>query len=64
VIPIWLDGAARALPKGAVLPRPYKVTVRFGPPLPSLQADPEDSSSWHAAAQVVRSAVFQLSQSE
>jgi 1-acyl-sn-glycerol-3-phosphate acyltransferase len=33
VIPAYVRGSGRALPRGAWLPRPAKVTVTFGPPL-------------------------------
>lgn len=34
VIPIHVDGAYRAWPRHRRLPRPIKVTIRFGPPVP------------------------------
>jgi 1-acyl-sn-glycerol-3-phosphate acyltransferase len=33
VVPAWIHGGARSLPKGAVLPRPERITVRFGRPI-------------------------------
>lgn len=33
VVPVYISGTDRALPRGATLPRPAKVRVRFGPPL-------------------------------
>lgn len=35
VVPVGLGGAARAMPRGALLPRPRKITVRFGAPWPA-----------------------------
>lgn len=32
VVPIGIDGAFRAFPRGALLPRPRRVTVRYGAP--------------------------------
>lgn len=32
VIPVWHRGTAKALPRGAWLPRPHRITVRFGAP--------------------------------
>ena len=37
VVPAYVSGSGRALPRGAALPRPAKVRVTFGPPL-TLQA--------------------------
>lgn len=33
VVPCYLDGAFRAWPKGAWLPRPYRLTLRVGEPM-------------------------------
>jgi long-chain acyl-CoA synthetase len=33
VVPCWIDGTFQAMPRGARLPRPYAVTVRFGEPI-------------------------------
>jgi 1-acyl-sn-glycerol-3-phosphate acyltransferase len=33
VVPVYVKGSGRALPRGAVLPRPVRVTVAFGAPL-------------------------------
>jgi 1-acyl-sn-glycerol-3-phosphate acyltransferase len=33
VVPVCMQGSGRALPRGAVLPRPVRVTVTFGAPL-------------------------------
>lgn len=33
VVPAFHRGTERALPRGAWIPRPHRVTVRFGPPL-------------------------------
>jgi 1-acyl-sn-glycerol-3-phosphate acyltransferase len=35
VVPIGLEGAARAFPRGAKLPRPVKLVVRYGEPWPA-----------------------------
>lgn len=42
LLPAAIVGAERALPKGKALPRPYRVTVRYGRPI-SL---PKPSSTW------------------
>lgn len=59
VIPVRLSGTIRAMPKGAIFPRPYQVRVRFGQPL-YLQAQLDDRESWQAAAEAVRAAVLEL----
>jgi 1-acyl-sn-glycerol-3-phosphate acyltransferase len=33
VLPVYVQGSGRALPKGAALPRPARVTVAFGDPI-------------------------------
>ncbi|HEY7138802.1 MAG TPA: lysophospholipid acyltransferase family protein [Methylomirabilota bacterium] len=33
VVPVYVQGSGRALPKGAVVPRPARVTVSFGAPI-------------------------------
>ena len=59
VIPAHLESAAQAMPKGALLPRPYTIHVRFGPPL-YLQAQLDDRASWQVVADTVRAAVLEL----
>jgi 1-acyl-sn-glycerol-3-phosphate acyltransferase len=59
VIPTFVGGTARVMPKGKVVPRPYKVTVRFGEPL-LLKAHPKFRATWQSAADEVRDAVLQL----
>jgi len=33
VVPVYIQGSGRALPRGTVVPRPARVTVRYGAPL-------------------------------
>ena len=33
VMPVYIQGSGRALPRGAVVPRPVRVTVAFGTPI-------------------------------
>ncbi|HPB33022.1 MAG TPA: lysophospholipid acyltransferase family protein [Candidatus Sumerlaeota bacterium] len=30
IVPAWIDGSFKALPRGALVPRPVKITVRYG----------------------------------
>ncbi len=58
ILPIWLFGTDRALPLGAIVPRPARVSVRFGPPLPP----PPGRSAGDVArtTQVLRDALLDL----
>lgn len=60
VIPVWIDGTARVLPKKAIFPRPASVAVRFGAPLTHAPARLDDTSTWRKVANEVREAVIQL----
>lgn len=60
VIPVWLEGTARVLPKKASIPRPVSVWAHFGAPVEHVPARLEDKASWRAAAGQVRDAVEQL----
>lgn len=59
VIPAWLDGPFQALPAGRVLPRPVKLTARFGPALrfPNL---PNQRDGWEQVVSSVEASVRQL----
>jgi 1-acyl-sn-glycerol-3-phosphate acyltransferase len=59
VIPAYLDAAAKVMPKGAFIPRPYRVGVWIGQPL-YLEASLNDRATWQTAAETVRAAVLQL----
>ncbi len=39
IVPIWIEGAYTAFPKGAKLPRRHKVMVRFGMPMYCADSD-------------------------
>jgi 1-acyl-sn-glycerol-3-phosphate acyltransferase len=62
IVPVWLDGTARVLPKKAAIPipRPATVSVRFGTPVAQTPARLGDKSSWRAVANEVREAVILL----
>jgi 1-acyl-sn-glycerol-3-phosphate acyltransferase len=59
VVPTFLSGTARVMPKGKHFPRPFKVMVRFGAPM-LVKAHPKFRATWQAAAEEVRDAVIQL----
>lgn len=59
VVPTYLEGTSRVMPKGKVVPRPFKVTVRFGAPM-LIKAHPKFRATWKSAAEEVRDAVLQL----
>lgn len=42
VVPVYVSGSGRALPRGRLVPRPAKVVVRFGPAL-SFAVAPDDA---------------------
>jgi 1-acyl-sn-glycerol-3-phosphate acyltransferase len=58
VVPAWIDGTPDVLPKGARLPRPARVLVRFG--AARAIASGPDRADWNAAADAVREAVVGL----
>ncbi len=60
VIPTYVGNTNRVMPKGKVIPRPYRVTVRFGEPM-LIRAHPKLRATWQAAADEVRDAIIQLS---
>ena len=64
IIPVWLDGTARVLPKNASIPRPVRVCARFGPPAQHTPALLDDKASWRVAATQVREAVLRLRPSQ
>jgi 1-acyl-sn-glycerol-3-phosphate acyltransferase len=62
VLPTYLVGTPRVMPKGKLLPRPFSVEVHFGPLL-QLTALPKVRQSWQEAADQVREAVTALRRS-
>jgi len=45
VLPAYISGTCQSLPKGKVFPIPYRVHVRFGPPVIVRQPEPDESPS-------------------
>lgn len=50
VVPCHLDGAFRAWPKGAWIPRPRRLTLRIGEPLSFADAEPSKEGAKSVAA--------------
>src|SRR4029079_9796654 len=61
IIPVWLDGTARVLPKKASVPLPVSVSVHFGAPVVHSPAQLADKISWRTVANEVREALLDLS---
>ncbi|WP_129670611.1 lysophospholipid acyltransferase family protein [Candidatus Chloroploca sp. Khr17] len=59
VIPTWIGGTTRVMPKGKFVPRPVQVTVRFGEPL-HVEAHPRMRRSWQTAADQIRNAILAI----
>ena len=61
VVPVYITGSGRVMPRGAALPRPGKVSVRFGAPLhfkPGIGS--ERKETYRAAADEMMRAIAQL----
>jgi 1-acyl-sn-glycerol-3-phosphate acyltransferase len=58
ILPMWLFGTGRALPLGAVIPRPARISVRVGPPLPPVVGRSADAVD--RATQALRDAMLDL----
>lgn len=59
VVPTWIGGTTRVMPKGVLIPRPRRVVVRFGEPL-QLKAHPKFRATWQSAADEIRDAILHL----
>ena len=62
VVPVYVRGSGRALPRGVKWPRPAKVTVTFGPPLRfgSEAGAARKKESYEAASQAMMAAIARL----
>jgi 1-acyl-sn-glycerol-3-phosphate acyltransferase len=63
VVPVALHGTERLQPVGKRLPRPHRVTVRFGPPL-RFTGDPGSARARRAVTNEVMHAIADLSGQE
>ncbi len=63
VVPVALDGTERLQPVGTRLPRPHRVTVRFGEPL-TFTGDPRSATARRAVTDEVMRAIAELSGQE
>jgi 1-acyl-sn-glycerol-3-phosphate acyltransferase len=59
VVPTWVGGTTRVMPKGKLIPRPHRVAVRFGEPR-LIKAHPRFRATWQSAADEIREAVVAL----
>jgi 1-acyl-sn-glycerol-3-phosphate acyltransferase len=60
VVPIYLEGTAAVMPRGARVPRPGAVRVWIGPPLVFRQAAGEGREPYEAASQEIMEAIARL----
>lgn len=60
IIPTWIDGTQRVMPKGVLIPRPHQVAVHFGAPITHLRAEVRDRLSWRFAADELREELIRL----
>ncbi len=61
VVPAYVSGSGRALPRGRVIPRPVKVRVTFGPPLSFKAEAPGPSKErYREATEEMMRAIAQL----
>jgi 1-acyl-sn-glycerol-3-phosphate acyltransferase len=63
VVPVALDGTQRLQPVGTRLPRPHRVTVRFGQPM-TFTGDPKSAAARRAVTDEVMGAIAALSGQE
>ena len=62
VVPVYVSGSGRALPRGRSLPRPAKVVVTFGPPLTFTRAaaGAERKAQYEEASRRMMAAIAEL----
>jgi 1-acyl-sn-glycerol-3-phosphate acyltransferase len=59
VLPVYIEGTTRVMPKGKVIPRPGLVFVKIGTPM-HFRIEAHNRASEHAAAEAVRAEVLRL----
>jgi 1-acyl-sn-glycerol-3-phosphate acyltransferase len=59
VVPTWVGGTTKVMPKGTFIPRPFRVMVRFGAPM-QIKAHPKFRATWQSAADEIRAAIIEL----
>ena len=64
VVPCYLEGASAAFPKGALLPRPRKLTLRFGPPRTFAEISSKDRDAVKALCARLREDVVALARED
>lgn len=61
VVPVYISGTGRALPRGRAFPRPAKIRIAFGPPLVfKPQTDREAKERYREAADEMMRAIERL----
>lgn len=60
VVPVYISGSGRAWPRGRKLPRPAKVTVRFGAPLAFGDNGGRKKEVYEAASREMMAAIARL----
>ena len=60
VVPCYLDGAAEALPKGAMFPRPHRLRLHLGQPRIFPEASPPDATAVASICNTLRDDVVAL----
>jgi 1-acyl-sn-glycerol-3-phosphate acyltransferase len=63
VVPAYIEGTGRALPRGRAIPRPAKVRVTFGPPLAFAKVEgPHRKERYLEASREMMAAIARLKQ--
>lgn len=60
VVPVFISGTGRALPRGARLPRPAKVKVTFGPPVAFARPVDGRREHYEVASRAMMAAIARL----